>query len=86
MSDLIIRPKMPETCGGCRFSSPVPQNLQLVVCRGAPPTPVIVGQTPQGLQVESFWPSVPRGQAPCALWKAPLPVSAEDAAVTGARN
>ena len=73
MNDLIIKPKLPDTCGTCKFGAPVVGDLQVVECRGVPPTPCIVGaqQTVRGpaFQLELMRPRMARLETACALHK-----------------
>jgi hypothetical protein len=87
---LLIRPKVPETCGTCRFSQPTP-DLRVMMCAGAPPTPVVIGarQGPMGkieYQVENFWPQVQRAMPGCSLWKVSEKGTAVASAVGEAAN
>ncbi len=59
----------PPLCGNCAFAETVKEDLNLVQCEGAPPTPVILGMGPQGPVVNILYPRVIRAHKPCALWK-----------------
>lgn len=82
MSDLIAQPKpapkievLPkhDTCGTCAFAEMVPQDLNMLVCFGGPPTPAIMGmqQTPLGPQpaIAVIRPQLPRSERACGVWK-----------------
>ena len=64
-----------ETCGNCRFAGTNTEDVvNLAICRGVPPTPVLVGmgQNLAGQPVPNIvgiWPTVGRGMPACALWK-----------------
>jgi hypothetical protein len=77
MSDLIIRPKQPPTCGSCHFMVPNPQDLNMIVCKGVPPTPCITGaqQTVAGIQfqIEHLYAQLPRASRACSLWREKTP-------------
>ena len=72
-SGLIIPGKPPAACGNCLFSAPVPNDLTVVQCRGAPPTPAIVGMGAQGPQIALLRPHVERSMPACALWRERVP-------------
>lgn len=59
-------------CGNCLYHEATP-DLAAVMCKGVPPTPVVLGaqQTATGMhmQVENIWPQLPRASKGCALWK-----------------
>ena len=67
---LTLAPK--PTCGTCEFHEPT-ANLAIIVCRGVPPTPCIVGgqQTVRGPEyaLELMSPQLPRTYKACALWR-----------------
>lgn len=53
-----------DTCGQCKFTSPIAEDLSAVTCAGMPPTPQMVGPN----QVIGLRPTVPRSLAACALF------------------
>lgn len=64
----------PQRCGNCRFAAPHPNDPAQIMCQGAPPTPIVTatGQDPLGRPVfhtTCFWPTLPKTQRQCALWK-----------------
>ena len=62
----------PQTCGTCEFHEAT-GNLAMIICRGVPPTPCIVGgqQTVRGpeYQIELLSPQMSRSAKGCALWR-----------------
>ncbi len=40
---------MANTCGACKWSHPLKEDLTKRICKGAPPVPVFI-PTPQGMQ------------------------------------
>lgn len=47
----------------------VPANLEMIECRGLPPTPVVVGMSPQGPALSLLYPNLPRKTEGCGVWK-----------------
>ena len=58
-----------HNCGNCNFGDMLKEDLTMVECHGAPPTPVILGMGPQGPAIGILWPRLPRSMRSCALWK-----------------
>lgn len=58
-----------ERCGNCKFQWPVMEDLTIIECRGAPPTPAVVGMTPAGPQIALLRARLPKAEKACALWK-----------------
>lgn len=67
----LAKPKEPpppfNNCGNCEFAQTVKEDLKVVECHGAPPTPAIMGMGPQGPAVGLLRPRLPRSEAACAL-------------------
>lgn len=61
-----------ETCGTCVHAQVNPQDLNMIMCFGAPPTPQIIGmqQTPAGPSpvVTCIRPTLPRKERACGTW------------------
>ena len=57
-----------HNCGNCMFGDLVKEDLTMVECHGAPPTPVVMGMGPQGPAIGILWPRLPRAFKSCALW------------------
>ena len=78
MTRLIILPSVspvvaPDRCGNCYYSEKIGNDPTMVLCKGGPPTPVILGMGQDALgrpvpQVQSFWGSLPSSSRRCALW------------------
>lgn len=70
----------PATCGNCHFGHPFREGLQIVPnaveCYGVPPTPVIMGQGPQGAAVGLMRPRLNKAEQPCAVWRSKLAIQA----------
>lgn len=64
MSD-IISPKE-ANCSNCKFSHMMPQDLNLRICKGAPPQAVLV-PVPGGARMEHHFPLVNATNDACAL-------------------
>lgn len=58
-----------ERCGNCRFAMPIVEDLAIIECRGAPPTPAVMGMGPNGPAVGLLRARLPRIEKACALWK-----------------
>lgn len=57
-----------RTCGNCHYGlMKDPANLMARECNGAPPTPAIVGLTPQGPQIVLLRPVLEASTPACAL-------------------
>ena len=69
MSDLIIGAAAIPRCGNCHFAATIQEDLQAIECRGAPPTPAIMGMGPNGPAVGLLRARLPRAESGCALWK-----------------
>lgn len=63
------KPSADERCGNCKFAMPIPEDLKVIECRGAPPTPAIMGMGPNGPAVGLLRARLPRAEKACALWK-----------------
>lgn len=57
-----------RTCGECRFSKPIPNDLKSRYCHGAPPTAVAI-PGPKGIMVQMIRPIVALGDEECSLFK-----------------
>lgn len=64
-----------ETCGSCRFTDPIKEDLTLVHCMGMPPQLLGI-PTPQGIQISPQRPRMPRSHPRCALYERQLAVEA----------
>lgn len=58
-----------DTCSNCKFGQTIKEDLTIVECHGVPPTPVIMGMSPQGPAVSILRCRLPRAEPGCALWK-----------------
>lgn len=74
MSALIFAP----TCGRCEHWEMTAQ-IGIGTCYGSPPTPVIVGMTPNGPQLALLRPQMQSTDRACALFKRKLAPTAEHA-------
>ena len=70
---------MADTCGTCKFSAPIKENLTKITCYGGVPQLVALPmkvQTPQGItqsiQPMAFDPIIDRDRIGCALHKPKL--------------
>lgn len=59
----------PDTCGSCRFCARIGGDLRQGQCRGAPPTPVVVGVTQQGPMIQSLFPAVELRTPACGRYE-----------------
>lgn len=57
-----------KLCGNCYFGlMKDPANLMMRECHGLPPTPVVVGMTPQGPHIVGLSPQMAADHPACAL-------------------
>lgn len=59
----------PDTCGSCRFCARVNGEFIQGQCRGAPPTPVVVGMTREGPHIMSLFPMVDMRTPACRIYE-----------------
>lgn len=58
-----------ERCSNCRYAHPIVEDLTIIECHGIPPTPCVMGMTPNGPAVGILRPRLPRAEPSCSLWK-----------------
>ena len=46
----------------------IPASIDMVACHGVPPTPVVVGMSPQGPALSLLYANMKRREPRCALW------------------
>lgn len=73
-----------DTCGSCKFWDRLPTDLTSGICKGVPPTPVIVGASAQGINVQLLRANLPSSEAACALHRPRAAVLLRDRETTGA--
>lgn len=61
-------------CGTCQHTALVPNNVAMIECYGAPPTPVVLGGQPDALgrmqlNIDVLRPLLNRNTRACAIWK-----------------
>lgn len=63
-----------DTCGTCKFAQLVTENVTMVDCYGAPPTPLFAPTTTGGMQLVLMRPRMPRTEGACGQHKPKPPV------------
>ncbi len=75
-SSSVIRPPVTEVCGNCHFGRDFRDGLRLVPnmreCFGSPPTPIVVGMSPQGPAIAMTRVRLKIEEPGCALWRLKL--------------
>lgn len=72
---LITRAEAEKNCGSCFYGHDfregplMPVVANAIECRGIPPTPVIMGQGPNGAAVGLMRPRIAKTEPGCALWR-----------------
>ena len=61
------------SCGNCRFSKRKKEDLTMIECHGAPPSPIVL-PAPGGVQVQFVWPNLPALEPAGALHQRKLEV------------
>lgn len=60
----------PDTCDTCQWAVLDPKRLDLYICHGSPPVPVITGTAGMGqLHIETIRPQLPKGTRACSFHK-----------------